>query len=80
MDAPFLEAFKARLDGAVSDLVWWEMFLPIAGGWNWMILKVPSNPNHSVIHRWNKLSRGVVGALCLPVPKRHLDNCLNNVL
>lgn len=23
-------------------------FLPVAGGWNWVIPKVPSNPNHSV--------------------------------
>jgi len=28
---PFsLEAFKARLDGVVSNLVWWEASLPIA--------------------------------------------------
>jgi len=31
--APSLvEAFKARLDGAVSNVVWREMSLPIAGG------------------------------------------------
>jgi len=24
--------FKARLDGALSNLVWWEVSLPIAGG------------------------------------------------
>ena len=23
--------------------------MPIAGGWNYMVLKVPSDPNHSVI-------------------------------
>ena len=49
MDDPSLEALKARLDGAVSNMVYREVFLPIAGGWNCMILKVPSNPNHSVI-------------------------------
>ena len=49
VDAPSLEAFKARLDGAVSNLVWWEVSLPIAGGWNEVISKVPSNPNHSMI-------------------------------
>ena len=38
VDAPSLEAFKARLDGAVSNLVWWEVTLPTAGGWNNMIL------------------------------------------
>ena len=30
--APFLEEFKARLDGALSNLVWWKMSLPMAGG------------------------------------------------
>ena len=49
MDAPSLEAFKARLNGAVSNLVWWEVSLPIAGGCNYMILNVPSNPNHSMV-------------------------------
>jgi len=48
-EAPTLEALKARLDGAVSNLVWREVSLPIAGGWNQVILKVPSNPNHSMI-------------------------------
>ena len=28
-----------------------EASLPIAGGWNEMVLKVPSNPNHSMILR-----------------------------
>ena len=32
VDAPSLEAFKARLDGALSNLVWSEMSLPIAEG------------------------------------------------
>ena len=49
VDDSFLEAFKARLDGAVSNLVLREVSLPIAGGWNCMILKVPSSPNHSMI-------------------------------
>ena len=34
VDAPSLETFKARLDGAVSNLVWREVSLPTAGGWN----------------------------------------------
>ncbi|PKU37230.1 hypothetical protein llap_12465 [Limosa lapponica baueri] len=29
--APSLEVFRARLDGALSNLVWWEVFLPMAG-------------------------------------------------
>ena len=31
VDAPSLEAFKARLDGALSNLVWWKVSLPMAG-------------------------------------------------
>jgi len=49
VDAPSLEAFKASLDGALSNLVLREVSLPIAGGWNLMILKVPSNRNLSMI-------------------------------
>ena len=43
------EVFKARLDEALGNLVWWKIALLIAGGWNRMIFKVPSNTNHSVI-------------------------------
>lgn len=32
VDAPSLEAFGAGLDGALGGLVWWEVFLPVAGG------------------------------------------------
>ena len=32
VDAPSLEAFKARLDGALGSLVWWLASLPAAGG------------------------------------------------
>ena len=30
--APSLAVFKARLDGALSNLVWWKVSLPRAGG------------------------------------------------
>jgi len=30
--APSLEVLKARLDGALSNLVWWKVSLPMAGG------------------------------------------------
>jgi len=30
--APSLAVFKARLDGALSSLVWWKVSLPMAGG------------------------------------------------
>ena len=32
VDAPSLEAFKARLDVALGSLVWWLVTLPVAGG------------------------------------------------
>ena len=32
VDAPTLEAFKARLDVALGSLVWWLVTLHIAGG------------------------------------------------
>jgi len=32
MDASSLEGVKARLDGAVSSLVWWMVTLHTAGG------------------------------------------------
>jgi len=32
VDAPFLEAFKARLDVALGSLVWWLETLHVAGG------------------------------------------------
>ena len=32
VDVPSLEAFKVRLDGALSNLVWWKMSLLMAGG------------------------------------------------
>ena len=47
--SPPLKAFKARLDGALSNLVKWEVSLPITGGWNSMTLKVPFNQNCSMV-------------------------------
>jgi len=32
VEAPSLETFKARLDGALSNLVYWKVSLPMAGG------------------------------------------------
>jgi len=32
VEAPSLEAFQARLDGALSNLVWWKVSLTMAGG------------------------------------------------
>ena len=32
VDAPSLQVFKARLDGTLSNLIYWEVSLPMAGG------------------------------------------------
>ena len=49
VDAPSLEAFKARLDVALGSLVWWLVTQHIAGGWNPMIIVVLFNPGRSMI-------------------------------
>jgi len=49
VDAPSLQAFKARLDVALGSLVCWLATLHIAGGWNWMSVVVLCNPGHSRI-------------------------------
>ena len=49
VDAPYLEAFKARLNVALDSLVCWLVTLHVAGVWNWMITVVLFNPGHSVI-------------------------------
>ena len=49
VDAPSLDAFKARLDVALGSLVCWLATLHIAGGWNWIITVVLFNPDHSMI-------------------------------
>ena len=49
VDAPSLEALKARLDVALGSLVCWLATLHIAGGWNSMSTVVLFNPGHSMI-------------------------------
>ena len=44
MNAISLEAFKARLDEAVSNLVWREMSLPVAVGLELDDLQGPFKP------------------------------------
>jgi len=46
VDAPSLEAFKARLNVALDSLVWWLVTLHIAGS---MIIVVLFNSVHSMI-------------------------------
>jgi len=53
VDAPSLQAFKARLDVALGSLGCWLVTLHIAGGWNSMIVVVLFNPGHSVT-LWQK--------------------------
>ena len=58
VDAPSLEVFKARLDGALGSLVQYQIWrlvaLPVAGGWNLVIPEVPSNLSHSMIPNLTK--------------------------
>ena len=49
VDAPSLEAFKARLDVALGSLVWWLAIPHIAGGWNSVITVVLCDPGQSMI-------------------------------
>ena len=49
VDSPFLEVFKARLDGDLGRLFWWGATWAMAGGWNWVGSKVPSNLSYSTI-------------------------------
>jgi len=44
VDAPSLETFKARLDGALSSLVWQKVSLLTAAGLGLMTSKGPSQP------------------------------------
>ena len=46
--SPFLEAFKARLDGALRSWIWW-VALPTAQGGSWLGFEVPLNPSCFVI-------------------------------
>jgi len=49
VNAPSLETFKARLDGALSNLIELKMSLLTAGGWARWPLNVVSTPKHSMI-------------------------------
>jgi len=44
VSAPSLETLMARLDGALSSLIWLKMSLLVAGGLDWMALKGPFPP------------------------------------
>jgi len=57
VDAPSLQAFKARLDVALGSLGCWLATLHIAGGWNWMSTVLLFNQGHSVIPQFFNLPR-----------------------
>jgi len=58
--APSLAVFKARLDGALSTLVWWKMSLLMAEGWNQTILSFQTLPLYDSIKLINNvLVRGI---------------------
>ena len=59
MNAPFLEALKGRLDGALGSLSWWVASLLMVRSWNWMIFKVLSNISHSMV-AWQWKVRAVL--------------------
>ena len=65
VDAPSLQAFKARLDVALGSLDCWLVTLHIAGVWNWMSTGVLFNPGHSVI-----LGFYDIGQLCKARPQQ----------
>ena len=48
VDAPSLQALKARLDVALGSLGCWLVTLHVAGGWNWMSIVVLLNPGYSM--------------------------------
>ena len=48
VDAPSLQASKARLDVALGSLGCWLATPHTAGGWNWMSIEVLSNPGRSL--------------------------------
>jgi len=49
MGAPSLKVLKARVDRALGSLIWRRAALPTAGGWSYMIFKVPSNSGQSSV-------------------------------
>lgn len=49
VDAPLQEAFKARMDGALGNLIRWVAALPTTGSWKQTNSKVPVQSNLLVV-------------------------------
>lgn len=47
LDVLPLEVLEARLDGSLNNLIQIKVSVSIAGGWNQLVFKISSNPNHS---------------------------------
>ena len=69
--APSLEILQARLDRALGSLIWWGAALSIAGGWNWVIFKVPSNLSHSMIPWFTLIRESICACESLVFLFRH---------
>jgi len=77
-DAPSLETFKTRLDGALSSPIQWKMSLLMAGGWTGWPGKAPPSPNHPVWSLCRCGNRAVAWGSALPAPLRpHATRGLN---
>ena len=63
MAAPSLAVFKARLDGALSNLGWWKMSLLMAGGLEPDHLQGPFQPKPFYDSMINKV-QGHSTAIC----------------
>ena len=57
VDAPSVEAFKARLDVALDSLVRWLATLHIAGGWNSVIIEFHPPAMYRPANQQTRLSR-----------------------
>lgn len=49
VNAPSLEILNASWDGALGNVIYWKVSLPIAGDWNETVFKVSSKPDHSMM-------------------------------
>ncbi|KAK4810720.1 hypothetical protein QYF61_007694 [Mycteria americana] len=82
VDAPSLEVFKARLDGALSNLIYDRTRgngMKLHQGKSTLDIKKRFFTERVVGH-WNRLPREVVTAPSLSEFKEHLDDALNHMV